>query len=40
MVVMKRPKIRINLVDKVDEIDDEVEREEQYIWSLLLLLLL
>ena len=39
MVVMKKSKIRINLVDEVDEVDDEIERGEQYIWSPLLPLL-
>ncbi len=29
----------INLVDKVDEVDDEVKRGEQYIWYPLLPLL-
>ncbi len=28
--------MRINLVDKVDEVDDEVERGEQHIWFPLL----
>ncbi len=37
MVVMKRPEMKINLVDKVDKVDDEVEKKEQYIRSLLLL---
>ncbi len=36
MVVMERPEMRINLVDEVDEVDDEVERGEQHIWSPLL----
>ena len=40
MVVMKKPKMRINLIDKVDEIDDEVKRRKQHIWFLFLLLLL
>ncbi len=31
--------MRINLVDEVDEVDDEVERREQHIWSPLILLL-
>ena len=39
MVVIKRPKMKINLIDKIVEIDNEVEREEQHMWSLLLLLL-
>ena len=39
MVVIKKLKMTINLVDKVDEVDDKVEREKQHIWSLLLLLL-
>ena len=36
---MEKPKIRINLVDEVDKIDDKVEKKKQYIWSLLLPLL-
>ena len=36
---MKRPEMRINLIDKVDKVDDEIERREQYIWSSLLPLL-
>ncbi len=35
---MERPEIKINLVDEVDEVDDEVEKLEQHIWFLLLLL--
>ena len=31
--------MRINLVDKKDEIDDKVEKEEQHIWFSLLPLL-
>ncbi len=36
---MERPKMKINLMDEVDKVDDEVERGEQHIWSLLLPLL-
>ena len=32
----RKPKIKINLVDEVDEINDKVKRGEQDIWSLLL----
>ena len=39
MVMMKKPEIKINLIDEIDEIDDEVERGEQHIWSPLLPLL-
>ena len=39
MMVMERPKIKINLVDEVDEMNDEVEKKEQHIWSPLLSLL-
>ena len=39
MVVMEKPKMRINLVDEVDKIDDEVEKKEQHIWFPLLPLL-
>ncbi len=28
MVVMERPEIRINLVDEVDEVNDEIEKGE------------
>ena len=38
--MIKKLEIKINLVDERDEMDDEVEKEEQYIWSPLLLLLL
>ena len=31
MVVIKKSKIKINLVDKRDEVDDEIEKEEQNI---------
>ncbi len=31
--------MRINLMDEVDEVDNEVKRGEQHIWSLLLPLL-
>lgn len=37
MVIIQKLKIKINLVDKVD---DKTEKKEQDIWSLLLLLLL
>ena len=37
---MKKLKMRINLVDKIDEIEDKVEKRQQHIWSLLLPLLL
>ena len=37
---MKKLKIKINLIDEVNKVDDEVEKEEQYIWFLLLPLLL
>ena len=40
MVVIESPKMRINLVDKVDKVDDEIKRGEQYISFLLLLSLL
>ena len=36
---MEKLKIKINLVNKVDKVDDEIERKEQYIWFLLLPLL-
>ncbi len=36
MQEIEKPKMRINLVD---EVDDEVEKREQHIWSLLLPLL-
>ena len=39
IVVMKRLEMRINLVDEVDEMDNEVERGEQHIGFLLLPLL-
>ncbi len=39
MVIIERPEMRINLVDEVNEVDNKVEREEQHIWSSLLLLL-
>ena len=39
MVMMKKPEIRINLVDEVDEVDDKIERRKQHILSLLLPLL-
>ena len=28
IMVIKKPEIRINLVDEVDEVDDKVEKEE------------
>ena len=31
IVVMKKPEMKINLVDEVDEIDNKVERKEQHI---------
>ena len=31
MVVIKWPEIRINLVDKVDKVDDKVEKKKQHI---------
>ena len=31
MVIIKRPKKRINLVDKVDQVNDEIEKIEQHI---------
>ena len=44
MMAMQKPKIKINLVDKVDVNDedkaDKQIREKQHILSLLLLLLL
>ena len=36
-MVMKRPEIKINLMD---EVDDKVEKREQHIWYSLLPLLL
>lgn len=42
MVVIEKSEIRINLIDEVaDEVNDKADkktREEQYIWSPLLLL--
>ena len=31
MVMIKKLKMRINLVDKIDKVDDKVEKKEQYI---------
>ena len=31
MVVIKKPKMKINLLDKLDKVDDKVERRKQYI---------
>lgn len=31
MILIKKSKMIINLVDKVDKIDDEFERKEQHI---------
>ena len=31
IVIMEKPEIRINLIDKVDKVDDKFEREEQHI---------
>ena len=39
MVIMEKLEMRINLVDKIDKIEDKVERSKQYIWFLLLPLL-
>lgn len=39
MIVIERLEMKINLMDKGDEVDNKVKKEEQYIWSLLLLLL-
>lgn len=39
MMVIKRFKIIINLVNKLDKVDDEVEKKEEHITFLLLLLL-
>lgn len=40
MIVMERPKTRINLIDEIGTMDDKVEKREEYIWSFLLSLLL
>ena len=37
--MMKKLKMRINLVDEVDKVDSKFERREQYIWFLLVPLL-
>ena len=37
--MIKKSEIRINLMNEIDEIDDEVKKREQHIWSPLLPLL-
>ena len=34
--MIERPEIKINLVNKIDEVDDEVEKKKQHIWPPLL----